>query len=199
MHAKRIWLVVSLLTLGGCTTESNDGAARAAAATPASEERAVAATPAAANTPATVAATPAPAAATPVPAGAPVLASGDGERAGSRAEIHELKRNSGGTVTLKFSIVNDSDESFDFGYYMGAATKDVGSIADAHLVDPAAKKKYLVVRDSDGTCLCSRKLPDLGRSRINLWAKFPAPPEGVERLTVVLPHFMPMDDVPLTP
>ena len=195
MEAKKICLAAALVVLCGCTTEAGaPSPVVAEPAQPAAEES---------TAPAVVVATPsataAPAAATPVPAGAAVIASADGERAGSRAEIHELKRSSGGTVTLKFSIVNDSDEEFDFGYYMGNATKDIASIADTYLVDPLAKKKYLVVRDSNDACLCSRNLSAIGRTRVNLWAKFPAPPEGVERLTVVLPHFMPMDDVPLTP
>jgi hypothetical protein len=32
---------------------------------------------------------------------------------------------------------------------------------------------------------------------VNLWAKFPAPPAGVNAVTVVVPHFIPMDDVPV--
>jgi hypothetical protein len=34
--------------------------------------------------------------------------------------------------------------------------------------------------------------------RVNLWAKFPAPPDDVNQITVVVPKFQPMDDVPLS-
>jgi hypothetical protein len=31
-----------------------------------------------------------------------------------------------------------------------------------------------------------------------LWAKFPAPPDSVTKIGVVMPHFVPMDDVPIS-
>ena len=34
-------------------------------------------------------------------------------------------------------------------------------------------------------------------SRANHWAKFPAPPDDVERISVLVPQFAPMDEVPL--
>ena len=34
--------------------------------------------------------------------------------------------------------------------------------------------------------------------RVNLWSKFPAPPEDVQKISVVVPHFGPMDDVPIS-
>ena len=35
-------------------------------------------------------------------------------------------------------------------------------------------------------------------ARANLYAKFPAPPGDVEKITVEIPHFIPMDDVPIS-
>jgi hypothetical protein len=32
----------------------------------------------------------------------------------------------------------------------------------------------------------------------NLWAKFPAPPDNVEKISVVIPKFLPLDDVPIS-
>jgi hypothetical protein len=56
-----------------------------------------------------------------------------------------------------------------------------------------------VVRDAEGKCLSSRGLGKIEPgSRMNLWAKFPAPPDSVEKITVVIPHFIPMDDVPIS-
>jgi hypothetical protein len=31
-----------------------------------------------------------------------------------------------------------------------------------------------------------------------LWAKFHAPPDGVQKIGVVVPHFIPTDDVPIS-
>lgn len=139
----------------------------------------------------------APAPAIPVPA-APVLASGDGEIPGTRVEIHELKRNSSGTVTLKFTMHNDSPDPLEFsGTVFGdsALREDYYSIGGVHLLDPVGKKKYLVVRDSANQCLCSNNVATITKSKVSLWAKFPAPPEGVNTVTVVIPHFPPFDDL----
>jgi hypothetical protein len=35
-------------------------------------------------------------------------------------------------------------------------------------------------------------------ARSNMWAKFAAPPAGVEKVTVVVPDFQPIDGVPIT-
>ena len=132
-----------------------------------------------------------------------VLATTDGEYPDVKVEVTELKRTSGDTLTLKFTMINDSSEAMSFGYDFGESGKygtiDVSSIGGVNLVDAAGKKKYLVLRDSAGLCVCSRGLKDVEPgTRANLYAKFPAPPEGVEKITVEVPHFIPMDDVPIS-
>jgi hypothetical protein len=145
---------------------------------------------------------PAPQAAAPA-AGGPVLARSDGEKAGLSVEVTELKRGSGGTVTLKFVMVNNTKEkislSYDYGDpAMGAG--DYSNVGGTHLIDAVNKKKYLVVRDSGSKCVCSKMdgYIQVGE-RGNLWAKFPAPPEDVKVISVMIPHFAPMDDVPISP
>jgi hypothetical protein len=142
------------------------------------------------------------------PGGAPstpsaaVIATADAEKGGTRVDITELKRSSDNTVTLKFALVNDSSERVGFGYDYGDpqnSIKDFGSIGGVTLVDGANKKKYFVVRDTENTCLCSRELKDIpAKSRANVWAKFPAPPDDVQKISVVIPHFGPLDDVPIS-
>ena len=67
------------------------------------------------------------------------------------------------------------------------------------LVDPVGKKKYFVARDADGKCVCSVHIPDVApHSRLSLWAKFPAPPDDVQKISIVIPHFQPLDDVPIS-
>ena len=134
-----------------------------------------------------------------VPAG-PVLASTDGDKPGIRVEVVELKRTSGDTLNLKFAMINDSDHDMDFGYDFGdGSTSDISTVGGAHLIDAAGKKKYFVVRDTENACLCSRGLKWIKtKTRANLFAKFPAPPDDVQKITVVIPHFTPMDDVPIS-
>ena len=178
--------------------------APAAAATPSTPAGPAVAPAATAPAPAPTT-TPDPAAA-PVPTATPsatpaVLASADGETAGLRVEVTELKRGSGDTVNLKFVLINDSDKKLTLsGSYLGAGTgPDYKSVGGVHLVDPAGKKKYLVVRDAEQKCLCSTDIPDAGsNTRTNFWAKFPAPPADVQKVSVVIPHFIPMDDVPIS-
>jgi hypothetical protein len=135
-----------------------------------------------------------------VPSG-PVLATADGDKPGVRAEVTELKRTSGDTVNLKFTLINESDKSMSFSYDFGEnkQTGDFNSIAGTHLIDAVGKKKYFVVRDTEGACVCSKDLDDVKpKTRVTLFAKFPAPPADVEKITVVVPHFTPMDDVPIS-
>jgi hypothetical protein len=71
-------------------------------------------------------------------------------------------------------------------------------VEKVHLIDAGNKKKYLVVKDSSGKCVCSemKAVPKAGR--LNAWAKFPAPPDNVQKITVVVPSFEPVESVPIT-
>ncbi len=160
--------------------------------------------PAAANTPAHSAPAQAGPSAAPLPpasSAGPALATVDGESPGVRIEIQELKRTSGDTLSLKFALINDSAQSFRFGSELAESSKNVDyySISGVNLIEGVGKKKYFVVRDTEGACLCSRGLDSVAsKSRANLWAKFPAPPADVTKITVVVPHFTPMEDVPIS-
>lgn len=172
-----------------------------AAAAPAAP--AVPAAPAAPTAPAAPLAPAAqPAAAAAPTASAPVLARSDGDKPGLTVEVTELKRSSGGTLTLKFVMVNNTKEPIRFGgdFGAGGGNADDHTVSGTHLIDAVNKKKYLVVRDTEKRCLCSvvRSNIEVGE-RANLWAKFPAPPEGVKLIGVMVPHFAPMDDVPVSP
>ena len=135
--------------------------------------------------------------------GRPVLARSDGEKAGLSVEVTELKRGTGGTVTLKFVMVNNTKGQISFNYDYGdrgLSTIDFDTVGGIHLLDAVNKKKYLVVRDSEKKCVCSTVKGDIPvDERMNLWAKFPAPPEDVKVISVMIPHFAPMDDVPISP
>jgi hypothetical protein len=185
------FLLMLTIAASGCSTKE----AQPPAAQPAATPVAVASAP-----PATAAAAPAaaPAAAA---AGPPALASADGEKPGIRIDVTELKRASGGTVNLKMVMINDSDTAHSFGYDYGDGSQgatDYNAIGGVHLIDPVGKKKYFVARDSENKCVCSTGVKEVpARGRINLWAKFPAPPEDVQKIGVVIPHFPPLDDVPL--
>lgn len=129
-----------------------------------------------------------------------VLSSTDGELPGVRVEVTELKR-SASVVTLKFTLINESSEEFDFSYDLAdpsMSAADYNSIGGVHLIDSEGRKKYEVIRDANRKCVCSGGLKALQpQSRITLWARFPAPPPEVGSVSVMIPHFIPMDNVPL--
>jgi hypothetical protein len=125
------------------------------------------------------------------------IATTDGETPGMRLEITELKFVSGGALMLKFTVINDSDK--DSRILGNIATAEAWSADGVYLVDVPGKKKYLVVRDAENHCVCSRGLETLApKGRVNVWAKFPAPPDAVQKIGVVVPHFIPADDVPIS-
>jgi hypothetical protein len=123
------------------------------------------------------------------------VASTDGETPGTKIDIQELKRVSGGAVMLRFSVTNGGEKPIGHATFRGDEYQSTDGV---YLIDLAGKKKYEVVRDTDKHCICSRGVNDIApKATVNLWAKFPAPPDGVEKVGVVFPHFIPLDDVPL--
>ncbi|MFY9531457.1 MAG: hypothetical protein WAR24_21340, partial [Candidatus Acidiferrales bacterium] len=134
----------------------------------------------------------------PAPQSAPTPSSNapptQGELPGLTLTIQELKRSSN-ALTLKFVL--QSKNGMAFGYEFGEGDKEFGNIAGIHLIDAANKKKYFVVRDADGACVCSSNIANIAAgSQSVLWAKFPAPPDDVQKITVEVPHFPPFEDVP---
>ena len=140
------------------------------------------------------------AAAPPASPAAEGLGTGDGELSGTKVIITELKRG-GSTVTLKFTLYNNTNAEFNVGgRFKGPDYKDNGgrSFSGLNLIDSVAKKKYFVAADSDGNCLCSEHVDDIKpNTQVSLWAKFPAPADNVQKITVQIPHFIPVDDVPI--
>ena len=103
---------------------------------------------------------------------------------------------------LKFTIVNESSQVFDrdlLNDTRGGLLHDAHAVGGVYLIDAANKKKYLAVFDTDNHCICSRDSHDVpAKSSANLWVKFSAPPDSVTKIGIVVPHFVPMDDVPLS-
>jgi len=132
------------------------------------------------------------------PAGAAEpVATTDGQASGIRLAVQDLKV-ANGVATLRFTVTNESDKQLHYNTMVDPSGGEAGSVDGIYLVDAANKKKYLVVKDADKHCLCSRNLEHFpSKSSANLWAKFPAPPDSVQKVGVVVPHFIPMDDVPI--
>ena len=169
----------------GCGTKEDSAPMKASA--PASQ-------PAPAAAPA-----PAPASASAPAAAAAPLAATDGDIPGIRVAITELKRTSS-AVTLKFTLYNDTDAEFPvYGKFTEDPYWGYVNFGGVHLIDTNSKKKYFAVMDSDRKCLCSDGVAPLAkRSSIALWVKYPPISDDVQKIIVQIPHFIPMEDVPIT-
>jgi hypothetical protein len=118
--------------------------------------------------------------------------------AGVKTELLEAKRTSDQMVEIRWRWHNTTPAPIRLlnKAAVGGALKK-----DTYLVDGANKKKYPVVRDQRGHVLSS-PLSDgvylkAGES-VTAWAKFKAPPDDVEKVTVVLPKTPPFDGVTIS-
>jgi hypothetical protein len=117
---------------------------------------------------------------------------------GYRAEAVELKRDGTGGVTLTLKIYNDRDKEDSLACALRAGGGDCGDVSGIYLVDSLNKKRHLVMRDSDGKCICTDTLNKVGpKGEVTVWAKFAAPPTDIAAITVVVPLFLPLDGVPV--
>lgn len=120
--------------------------------------------------------------------------SSEGQVAGSRVVVRELRRDAAATMTLRFQVVNEAEQNFTTYSLLGAYY----AMDKVSLIDTANKKKYLVVEDSEGVCVCSEFKGEVEPgAAINLWAKFPAPPATVQLITVLVPGFELVESVPV--
>ncbi|SNS51540.1 hypothetical protein SAMN05216252_106301 [Actinacidiphila glaucinigra] len=123
-----------------------------------------------------------------------VLAQMKGEK-GITVTLNEATRDPGGFVTVKGLLTNNGDSAFNATYWTGAETavqRSGPSVAGAVLVDSVGKKRYYVLRDTEGKCLCTMGLTLIkpGETR-PLFAQFPAPPEGTTEMEFQLPTMPP--------
>jgi len=138
------------------------------------------------------------------------LATVEGTSPFAELEIIDLRR-VGDSVTLEFAIITDDFEDIATVVDIFAAPEDqfgadgIGITSDRRnhvsgvtLVDHVNRKRHLVLRDTTGSCLCT----DFGGSadpmtRYVHSAQFPAPPDDVDTMTVQVPLFPAVDNVPL--
>ncbi|WP_043265857.1 hypothetical protein [Streptomyces sp. CT34] len=108
--------------------------------------------------------------------------------------LHSVIRDPGGFVTVNGTVSNHGTRPFNAIGWGPHETelKSRSSISGATLVDEAGKKRYLVLRDTNGECLCTTGLSGLmpGASR-PVFAQFPAPPAKVTEVDFQLPTMPP--------
>ncbi|MBB1256191.1 hypothetical protein H3146_22935 [Streptomyces sp. OF3] len=109
-------------------------------------------------------------------------------------KLHSAVRDEGGFVTVTGTLTNNGERTFNYNLWSSAETsvRSKSSISGATLVDTANKKRYMILRDTDGECLCTTGLtgikPNEGRA---VHAQFPAPPKDVKEVQFQLPTMTP--------
>ena len=182
--------------IGGCTKSQQSDAQSTAA--PVSQP--TAAQPAAATAQPAVATAQPQSAATAAPASNAGIANTEGDKPGTKLVLNSLARGSGDTVTLRFTVVNNSDQGLAmYSMFHGNGYAGAYDVSGVNLIDPVAKKKYFPLADTDMVCVCSQSVDNIAtKTQTALWVKFPAPPPSVSKITVAVPHFIPLDGVPIT-
>jgi hypothetical protein len=133
------------------------------------------------------------------PSGTPsdVIQSQDANSPGVVAEITQAMR-SEGVLTIKLRLRNTNSKAVSL------------NIIDSHdypaFYVTASNKKYFILKDTDGTYLATQTTSwdhstlqvslDSGQS-YTWWAKYPAPPSEVKKISFITPLTPPFEDVPV--
>lgn len=108
-------------------------------------------------------------------------------RPGLELEVWAISR-ANGTATLAFAVANRSSGPYGMGGEL-ASNGVAGDVSGVSLVDAGNLKRYLVLLDPEGGCVCSLTdgvAMDPGGSAF-FYATFTAPPAEVTRITVETP------------
>ncbi|MEZ3182429.1 hypothetical protein KYY02_28370 [Streptomyces pimonensis] len=109
-------------------------------------------------------------------------------------KITSLTRDPGGFLTVGGDLKNDADKTAVVPAQLSGNETEIirngRSLGGATLVDSTGKKRYYVLRDTDGRPLTTTNFPNLkaGES-LPVFMQFPAPPAETTELTFQLPMF----------
>ncbi|MFI7346888.1 hypothetical protein ACIBSR_11530 [Streptomyces sp. NPDC049936] len=109
-------------------------------------------------------------------------------------KITSAERDSGGFVTVSGELKNDGSKTVTVPAQLSGNETEIirngRSLGGATLVDAKGKKRYYVLRDTDGRPLTTTNFSAVkaGES-VPVFMQFPAPPGGVTDVTLQLPMF----------
>ncbi|OEJ33500.1 hypothetical protein [Streptomyces subrutilus] len=127
--------------------------------------------------------------ATPTPTQVIATVNGEG---GMVLTINSAAREAGGFLTVSGQLKNTGTSPFvNTAPWRGNELNASGvSVAGVTLVDKAGKKRYYVLRDTEGRCLCTTGLAIIEAGQVvPFFAQFPAPPAGTTEVEFNLPTF----------
>lgn len=121
------------------------------------------------------------------------LAQAKGDK-GMLLTVNEVKRDAGGFVTVQGELENQGDTPVNPSAWAGAETaivnSNLNSVGGATLVDKVGKKRYYILRDTDGRCLCTTDMSAVQPGKSTpVFMQFPAPPSTTTEVDLTLPTF----------
>jgi hypothetical protein len=101
-------------------------------------------------------------------------------------------------ITMRFKAANLGEKGMNMQFYY----------KDCYIMDEENQKKYFLLKDADGQFIAGPKDKeweggrfsfwiDPGKSK-RLWLKFPLPADQTKHITVVIPGFMPFEEIELS-
>ncbi|MER8094521.1 hypothetical protein [Streptomyces goshikiensis] len=112
--------------------------------------------------------------------------------AGIVLTLNSAVRDQGGFLTVSGQIKNGGSDVFvEVTAWKGnEKSASATSVAGATLTDKAGKKRYYVLRDTEGRCLCTIGITKISAGEtIPFFAQFPAPPAATTEVDFNLPTF----------
>ncbi|WCD88370.1 hypothetical protein KPP03845_104777 [Streptomyces xanthophaeus] len=106
--------------------------------------------------------------------------------------INEAARDTGGFLTVGGQLKNTGSAAFvnTTAWRGNELTSSGTSVAGVTLIDKAGKKRYYVLRDTDGRCLCTTGVSTIESGQtVAFFAQFPAPPATTTEVDFTLPTF----------
>lgn len=106
--------------------------------------------------------------------------------------VTSVARDSGGFVTVTGQMENTGSDSYrGVNKWTSTETEMRGqAVSGGTLVDKTGKKRYYVLRDTDGRCLCSAGITKIeAGATVPVFMQFPAPPKETTEVDLIIPTF----------
>ncbi|WP_316747950.1 hypothetical protein [Streptomyces herbicida] len=117
---------------------------------------------------------------------------------GLMLDITSAVRDAGGFVTVSGNLKNDSAKALNIPAQLSGNETEIirngPSFGGATLVDTKGKKRYYVLRDTDGRPLTTTGVSSIKSGEtVPVFMQFPAPPADTGQVSFQLPMFSPAD------
>jgi hypothetical protein len=115
-------------------------------------------------------------------------------------EVLDAHRTVGNTLLVRLALTNRGQAPLTVQYDFAAAEKpaETGKISGVYAIDPNGEIKYTVLRNAQGTAICSRlETPLQPGERRSLFTQLGAPPDTSPTVSIFFPHAGRIENVPV--